>query len=158
MKILLPIDDSVCSQTAAQALAHQIRPQNDNVEVHVLHVIEWPRLFPASFAFGEGPEFADEFNSFLSTQRQKARALTDRMVEFLRAAGFHAVGLVREAEPKKAILDYASEWNPDLIILGSHGRKGLERVVLGSVSEAVARHALCSVQIMRHPPLHAELS
>lgn len=149
MKILLPIDDSVCSQTAAQAVARQIRPQD--VEIHVLHVIEWPRLFPESFAFGEGPEFAREFNDFLCARRQQARKLTDRMVEFLRTAGFQAVGLVREAEPKKAILEYAQEWAPDLIILGSHGRKGLERVVLGSVSEAVARHALCSVQIMRQP-------
>jgi len=149
MKILLPIDGSVCSQAAAQALARQIKP--DDVEIHVLHVIEWPRLFPETFAFGEGPEFADEFQNFLSNQRQQARSLTDRMVLFLRNAGFHACGLVREAEPKKAILEYAEEWNPDLIVLGSHGRKGLERVVLGSVSEAVARHAQCSVQIMRQP-------
>jgi nucleotide-binding universal stress UspA family protein len=147
MKILLPIDGSVCSQSAAEALARQICA--DEVEIHVLHVIEWPRLFPESFAFGEGPEFAQEFQSFLSDQRQRARALVDRMVEFLRSAGFQACGLVREAEPKNAILEYASEWDPDLIVLGSHRRKGLERVVLGSVSEAVARHALCSVQIMR---------
>lgn len=147
MKVLLPIDESVCSQTAAQALARQIRP--DGVEIHVLHVIEWPRLFPESFAFGEGPEFAEEFQNFLSNQRQRARSLVDRTVLFLRSAGFQACGFVREAEPKTAILEYASEWEPDLIVLGSHGRKGLERVVLGSVSEAVARHALCSVQIMR---------
>ena len=147
MKVLLPIDESVCSQTAAQALARQIRP--DGVEIHVLHVIEWPRLFPESFAFGEGPEFAEEFQNFLSSQRQRARSLVDRTVLFFRSAGFQACGFVREAEPKTAILEYASEWEPDLIVLGSHGRKGLERVVLGSVSEAVARHALCSVQIMR---------
>ncbi len=147
MKILLPIDGSVCSQTAAEALARQVRA--DGAEIHVLHVIEWPRLFPESFAFGEGPEFAQEFQEFLSRQRLQARSLADRTVLFLRNAGFQACGLVREAEPKKAILEYAEEWKPDLIVLGSHGRKGLQRVVLGSVSEAVARHAQCSVQIMR---------
>ncbi|HET7871162.1 MAG TPA: universal stress protein, partial [Terriglobales bacterium] len=98
MKILFPIDDSVCSQTAAQAVARQVRP--NDVEIHVLHAIEWPRLFPESFAFGEGPEFAREFNDFLCAQRQKARMLTDSMAEFLRAAGFQSIGLVREAEPK----------------------------------------------------------
>ena len=147
MKVLLPIDDSVCSQSAVEALASQIRA--NGVEIHVLHVIEWPRIFPESFAFGEGPEFAQEFQDFLSQQRQRAHSLVDRMALFLRNAGFQACGLVREAEPKQAILEYASEWDPDLIVLGSHGRRGLERVVLGSVSEAVARHALCSVQIMR---------
>lgn len=154
MKILLPIDDTDCSLTATKSLLRQMRPAG--VEVHVLHVVEWPRLFPESFAFGEGPEFAQEFKQFLDEQRQRAHALTQKTVRLLRDAGFEATGLVREAEPKSAILDYASEWEPDLIVLGSHGRKGLDRIVLGSVSEAVARHARCSVQIMRTPAAAAQ--
>lgn len=49
------------------------------------------------------------------------------------------------------ILDCATEWRADLIVVGSHGRKGVTRFVLGSVSEAVARHAHCSVEIARLP-------
>jgi nucleotide-binding universal stress UspA family protein len=49
------------------------------------------------------------------------------------------------------ILDTAAKWHADLIVIGSHGRKGLDRFLLGSVSEAVARHAPCSVQIVRVP-------
>jgi nucleotide-binding universal stress UspA family protein len=155
MKILLPVDECVCSQTATQSLLRQMRPLG--VEVHVFHAIEWPKLFPESFAFGEGPEFAAEFKQFLDTQRQRARALSDRTVLLLRDAGFQATGIVREAEPKSAILEYADEWQPDLIVMGSHGRKGIDRIVLGSVSEAVARHANCSVQIMRTSPGRAQL-
>jgi nucleotide-binding universal stress UspA family protein len=153
MKILFPIDDSVCSQTAAHALASQVHAKGHEVEVHVLHVIQWPKIFPETIPSGQGREFGEKFNAFLSTRRQQARILTDCMVQFLRNAGFHAVGLVREADPKQAILDYASEWAPDLIVVGSHGRRGLERIALGSVSEAVMRHAHCSVQIMRNSPL-----
>lgn len=40
-------------------------------------------------------------------------------------------------------------WNADLIMLGSHGKRGLDRFLLGSVSEAVSRHAPCSVEIVR---------
>jgi len=46
-------------------------------------------------------------------------------------------------------LDAASEWHADLIMVGSHGRTGLDRLLIGSVSEVVARHAPCSVQIVR---------
>ncbi|HEX7286040.1 MAG TPA: universal stress protein [Candidatus Angelobacter sp.] len=152
MKILLPIDDSVCSQTAAHALAGQICGKGDDVEVHVLHVIQWPKILSGTIPPVPGREFGEEFNNFLATRRQQARTLADGMARFLRNAGFQAVGLVREADPKQAILEYAAEWKPDLIVVGSHGRRGLERIALGSVSEAVMRHAHCSVQIMRHSP------
>jgi nucleotide-binding universal stress UspA family protein len=71
--------------------------------------------------------------------------------ERLRSAGFDASTSVREGDPKMVILDCATEWRTDLIVVGSHGRKGLTRFVLGSVSEAVARHAHCSVEIVRIP-------
>ena len=54
-------------------------------------------------------------------------------------------------ERQRLILDCAAEWGADLIIVGSHGRKGIARFVLGSVSEAVARYARCSVEIVRLP-------
>lgn len=52
-------------------------------------------------------------------------------------------------EPRQALLELAKSWPADLIIMGSHGRRGIERAILGSVSEAVAVHAPCSVEIIR---------
>ena len=54
--------------------------------------------------------------------------------------------VVEEGDPKTRIIDHAAHWQADVIVLGSHGRKGLDRFLLGSVSEAVARHAPCSVE------------
>jgi nucleotide-binding universal stress UspA family protein len=47
------------------------------------------------------------------------------------------------------ILEEAERWDADLIMLGSHGRHGIERLLIGSVSEAVALHAECSVEVVR---------
>jgi nucleotide-binding universal stress UspA family protein len=47
------------------------------------------------------------------------------------------------------ILNEAREWGANLIALGSHGRRGMQRLLMGSVSEAVALHANCSVEITR---------
>ncbi len=56
---------------------------------------------------------------------------------------------VGEGEPKDAILNIAAAWSADLIVMGSHGRTGLDKLLLGSVSQAVALHAPCSVAIVR---------
>jgi nucleotide-binding universal stress UspA family protein len=49
------------------------------------------------------------------------------------------------------IVKTANEWPADLVVIGSHGRQGVERVLLGSVAEAVGRHARCSVLVVRTP-------
>jgi nucleotide-binding universal stress UspA family protein len=58
---------------------------------------------------------------------------------------------VVEGYPKEAILAEAERWGADLIVVGSHGYRGLTRLWLGSVSQAVASHAGCSVEIVRAP-------
>jgi nucleotide-binding universal stress UspA family protein len=61
---------------------------------------------------------------------------------------------VKEGDPKSKIPDAARDWRADLIVLGSHGRKGMGHFLIGSVSEAVARHADCSVEVVRILPKH----
>jgi nucleotide-binding universal stress UspA family protein len=80
-----------------------------------------------------------------------ARASVDDATEVLRRSGnnFEITGDIVEGSPKRAILDEAEAWVADLIVVGSHGRRGLDRFLLGSVSQAVALHAHCSVEIVR---------
>ena len=54
-----------------------------------------------------------------------------------------------EDKPYIVILREAEMWHADMIVVGSHGRRGFDRVILGSVSEAVALHAKCSVEVIR---------
>jgi nucleotide-binding universal stress UspA family protein len=58
--------------------------------------------------------------------------------------------LVGHAE--EIIIETAKDWGADLIVLGSHGYRAIERFLLGSVSQAVASHAPCSVEIVRKAP------
>ncbi len=93
--------------------------------------------FPATFA----PE--------LEAESKTAQALVDRAAEELRRAGLQAQAAVEVGNPKSVIVDTAAQWHADLIVVGAHGRTALERFLIGSVSEAVARHAPCSVEIIR---------
>jgi nucleotide-binding universal stress UspA family protein len=58
---------------------------------------------------------------------------------------------LREGPPSREIIAAAREWNADLLVLGTHGRSGLARMVLGSTAEAVLRHAPCPVVVVRPP-------
>jgi nucleotide-binding universal stress UspA family protein len=142
MKILLAIDDSKFSEAAAKSLAGQFRPQD--TEVRVLHVVE-PNVI------SEPPQMSPGYYPELEGQLPQAREVVDRVAKALSSAGFRVNTSVGTGDARSVILQDAAEWHADLIILGSHGRKGLGRFLLGSVSEAVARHARCSVQIVRTP-------
>ena len=63
---------------------------------------------------------------------------------------------VREGYVTDTILEAAKEWPADLIVVGSHGRTGITRLLLGSVSEAVVSQAPCSVEIVKMPKKHAK--
>jgi nucleotide-binding universal stress UspA family protein len=144
MKILLAVDDSEFSLQAVRTLVAQIR--REGAEVRVMHVVE-PAFNYVSADMGVAlipylPKIEEE-------RRSDAQKLVLRMTQMLRDAGFQAKEIVEEGDPKHKILDSATEWGADLIVLGSHGRTAWGRFLLGSVSEAVARHAKCSVQVVR---------
>ena len=147
MKILLAIDGSACSQAATRAVVDQF--PRERAEVRVLHADDWPNRLPTSLAFAEGPSAASDILDVRDERRRQGEELVSRAAQQLQAAGFQTSTAVRDGDPRHAILDVAAEWGPDVIVLGSHGRRGMNRFLLGSVSESVVRHAPCSVEIVR---------
>jgi nucleotide-binding universal stress UspA family protein len=147
MKILLPVDLSDCSTAAIEAVLKQFAPRE--AAVRLLHVVDWEQHLPASYLFIEGPDAA---KTLLAERDRIMRDLLANMRDLEKrfaAAGFSAdVELEGGDRPDRAILNAARAWQADLIVMGSHGRTGLSRWILGSVAEAVMRHAPCPVQII----------
>jgi nucleotide-binding universal stress UspA family protein len=142
MKILLAIDDSEYSRAAVEAVADRTLRK----EVRVLHV-----LTPVKQVMGEMAAEIGDTSALEQAELTQGKALVEEAAERLRAAHLNVSTAVEEGDPKSKILDHAEQWHADVIVLGSHGRKGIDRFLLGSVSDAVARHAPCSVEIVRLP-------
>ena len=145
MKLLLALDDSPCSEAVVQFVTTQMMPAG--TEVRILRVVNVFPTLPLCYAYSP----ARGLEKLERNQLQQAEASVAHAADRLRAAGFEVSALVQVGEPRDRILDEAAAWKADVIMMGSHGRKGADRFFLGSVSEAVARHATCSVQIVRVP-------
>ena len=140
MKILMGIDNSKFSGDVLQAVITQFRPEH--IEVRVLHVLQPSAPAPPQMAPGYAPELDD--------QKEPARELVERIANELRSTGFKVDTAVEVGDIRERIIDSAAEWGADLIVVGSHGRSGIPRLLLGSVAEFVARHAKCSGRNRSH--------
>ena len=154
MRLLLAVDGSACSDAAVQAVLDRFR--GDETQVKIVHAVEWMREMPLCFQYAHGPAAADDVVESRNKSFERARELVARVAAQLEFKGFHPSVLTPDAEPRHAIVDAAREWPADLIVIGSHGRKGLDRLLIGSVAESVVRHAPCSVHIVRMPVTAAD--
>ena len=135
LKILLGIDGSAFSLSAAQSVA--ARPWPSGTIVKLLSVEE-PTIHLAERVIGE-----------LETATRSMPEAATQAEAILSFAGLSTTSDIVKGNPKEQIIRHAAAWGADLVVLGSHGRRGLKRWLLGSVSEAVARHAPCSVEVIR---------
>lgn len=150
MKLLLAVDGSSFSIHAIQSVLDMFSP--GQTDVRVVHAVEWPKAAPISYAFAEGPEATRGIMILREEMNRAGAALVEEAAERLRTKSFRVTTELREGDARHVILDAAADWHPDLIAIGSHGRHGFDRFMLGSVSEGVVRHASCSVLVVRAKP------
>jgi nucleotide-binding universal stress UspA family protein len=144
MKILMAVDDSRLAEERLDAVL--TRGKLEGTEVMVLHMLQPPGPPPPQMDAAYAPELAEE--------RKVAQLLVAELAEKLIRAGLKVETRVEVGDARTGIVDCAQDWGADLIVVGSHGQNGLQRFLMGSVSEFVARHAKCSVEIVR-PLVHA---
>jgi nucleotide-binding universal stress UspA family protein len=148
MKVLLAVDGSTFSQAAAESVAK--RPLPANSEVKIISVIEPFQPYIAE-PWTMSAEFYDDLERCARTQAEEAlnKALTAFQISANK--GVTVTTETMRGNAKGVIVDEAERWGADLVVVGSHGYTGFKRMLLGSVSQAVASHAPCSVEIVRHP-------
>lgn len=144
--VLLALEDS---EHSSHLLDHVLAlPWYEGTRFRCLHVIH-----PIAVMMDDNNEairstsssfdgFVSKQNEWLATQTAKINKHFDQEV---------ASGLILIGDAREQILLNASEWPADLIMLGSHGRSGIDKLIMGSVSDAVSTNAECSVEITRVP-------
>jgi len=141
-RLLVPLDDSPLSE---QALDHALEKHED-AEITVLHVLDF---VDAGYGAPMESTLPGYWEEWYETAKADAAALFDDAQD---AATEYGVTLDTETvvgQPGRGIVDYADEHEIDHIIMGSHGRTGLSRLILGSVAEKVVRRAHCPVTVVR---------
>jgi nucleotide-binding universal stress UspA family protein len=149
MKILLATDGSDCSADALHSVAK--RPWPDGTVIKVLSVEELIVLDGQVAGYPLSSVYPQSLLEELTTHaRDRASSAVKAAREILQRAGINVLDdpAIELGEPRAVILDTAKTWGADLIVLGSHGRRGMDRFLMGSVSEAVAIHAHCSVEVI----------
>jgi nucleotide-binding universal stress UspA family protein len=146
MKILLAVDGSECGEAAARHVGRT--PWPGGSEVRVVSAMEPPSMvaMPETWA----PP-TDYYEVLEQAAESRARHAVERALKILKEEGtaLRPSSEIVRGLPKEAILHEAEVWRADLIVVGSHGYRGIKRLWLGSVSQAVSANAPCSVLIIR---------
>ena len=146
MKVLLAVDGSPCSEAAVAEVA--TRPWPAGSEFRIVSAYQLP-MSPTPEAWAIPPEYYDEMEKAARGQAQKIVDLATAQLKQTLGKLMAVRGQVLAGSPPSVIVEEADGWPADLIVVGSHGYGAWQRLVLGSVSQAVVLHAKCSVEVVR---------
>lgn len=145
MKIIIGVDDSSYSQAAIDWVKKYPWPKG--VEFFVLSVARISALAYATPDGGGG--YAAEM---LEGEMKYHEEIASGYERELRERGFATTGVVVQGDPRDALVNLAIQKNADLVVVGSHGRSGVSKMMLGSVADYVTSHAPCSVTVVKSRP------
>ena len=160
-RILVAVDDSAISRQAfskALSLAKAF-----SSKLHLVHVIlpvtqEYQDASLIAFSGGFYPGGMDQvIKETWSSIEESGLSLLQDFCEKAQKVGIDTELTQRIGQPEREIVEFAKDWGADLVAIGSHGRKGLNEFVLGSVSNYVLHHVSCSVLLV-HPEVLSDLS
>ena len=141
--ILCPVDFSVFSARAydyAQSLARHYQAKLFLQHVVAFDLPIYDYYVPASY-------MVEQLHQIRGDARLQLQEFAKRPADY----GASPECILNEGVPAKTILDFAEVQKADLIVMGSHGLQGIDRIALGSVAEKVLRKAACSVLVVRSP-------
>lgn len=144
VRLLIGVDSSEDSNAAVAEVCKRHWPKG--TEVGLLAVVDTVMPLtpnPSEPSAMKWIEVADESNW------NQVREIFEPAAQRIRSAGLHAEVLIRRGNPADEILEEANTWGADCIFVGARGTRGIDRLLLGSVSSAVSSRAHCSVEVVR---------
>jgi nucleotide-binding universal stress UspA family protein len=145
MRILIGVDDSEYSSAAIRHVAAATWPAS--AHFIVMSIYTWPVVV--------GPEEVTPaviVQKLIGEREKEAKRIAESGAAELRVAGLKAEARVGSGDPRFLLVDTAAHEGADLIVVGTHGRTGVQRLILGSVASHVISHAPCSVLVVRKRP------
>ena len=139
-KILIAVDNSTCAEKAAKAgyeMADLCK-----AEVALLNIIE-PAPTIANPDFGFAPTIVDIYDNNVESSNALMKEIETKFGNTCKTTHLSVLDTASHG-----ILQQAEEWGADLIVIGTHGRTGLNHFLMGSVAEYVARKSVCPVLII----------
>lgn len=147
--ILSPIDGSPGSLASLDQVV--VMAKAFDAKVTVVYVVD-----PYPFT-GVGTEFAYGQDEYLNAARSEGRAALDMALKKLEQSGVQADTRVVESHAIwRGVTDVIDETGVDLVVMASHGRSGLERLLLGSVTQSVLAHTHVATLVVRQKPQAAD--
>ncbi|MEE6210145.1 universal stress protein [Salarchaeum sp. III] len=139
-KILVPIDSSEQSTDALEYALEEF--QSDDITlIHVIDPIEAGYTAQATV-----PGYSEEW---YEQAQEDAETLFEQAQETADEYGVSLDTVTEVGRPSRTVVDYAEENDFDHIVMGSHGRSGVSRILLGSVAESIVRRSPVPVTIVR---------
>lgn len=143
MKVLIGVDDSTHSKAALEFVKTMRWPADTRF---VVLAAAQPQVVSYTLVDAGGVSWLKAAEQEMV---QQAEELTARVERELRDAGLATEARVVRSDPREALVDTARDLGADLVVVGSHGRTGLDKLVMGSVASHVVTHAPCSVLVVR---------
>lgn len=143
-RILIPTDGSDAVRPAVE-MALNLAETHDAM-LHVLFIVDQP-----TSVSGAGGGFSG-LDNLLNELEEKGHQTTDAIAEQANASDIETETAVRRGNPHDDILTYANEHDIDVIVMGTHGRTGVKRALVGSVTENVVRHSEIPVLTVHREP------
>ena len=152
VRIVVGVDGSTGAEAAVASVAARRWPAGSEVRlVSVLDTFMWVKPNPEEPSVLRWVEADDE------NDRERVAEVFEPLAEKLRAAGLKATVELRKGNPKDVLVEEAERWGADCVFVGAKGLRGVERLMMGSVSAAVAARAHCSVEVTRAPKTEDEV-
>jgi nucleotide-binding universal stress UspA family protein len=143
MKIIVGIDESPYSAAALKWVREMRWPADTRILVYSSAPFE-------AYALVE-PGGAGVYERIQQELVKAHQMLVTKAEQELRGAGLTVTGRVERGDPREGLVHAAETEHADLLVVGSHGRTGLPRMLLGSVAGHVATHAPCTVVVVKRP-------